>query len=437
MAKIVVVGAGVAGLAASYLTAKAGFETTVLEKKPAPGANSPGGGVCHTRILQRLIGECHTELALERRLTQRRVGIIEDDTEIAMELSLPDTDLFSVLGPEFERSFAAVCRKMGARILYGKHVVDIQPGKTPVGQAAREAGSRRANGGDVLRRPHRIESTHHGHALACDDGSSYEADGIVLAEGLVSEIARREGFRARPCERHLAITAGEVLGVPANRLADRFNLAPSEGFAADYVWIELHGFRGRGFLYTNKDSLCVGVTVPLPEIERGATARLLLEAFKALRPVRRLIEGSERIDAWERTHLWSQPCRPLPVGREAILLAGDAGGYSAGKSSAGHFERAVFSGSAAAEALVESWRLGSIEFAEVAYQGRLSRDGMLRREKHWPLPSGEIVKAITRSLRSKLTTPGRSLARVLAREARTVRAARIVQELLEWTRARW
>lgn len=401
MRRVVIVGAGASGLACAYLCAKAGFETIVLERGAYPGSKNIMGGVCRAKILHRLLGGKARNLPLERRLTRRKVGLLDSGSELSVEHSLPDTELHSVLRAVFDHSFAKICEEEGAEILCSKLVVEASPS-----------------------------------GVRCDDGSSYEADGVVLGEGMWSEIAWKLSLREKPPEEFIGLAVKDLFNLPQEKLEERFGIDSLEGYAADYIWLKLGGFRGRAFIYTNRDSVSVGVGLKLEEVRRGARPTDFLEAFEKLRALRKFLDGAEAVERTSRAFLWSQPPDFKPSGTGTLLLAGDAGHYALGEYISGEFDRAIYTGASCAEALAESVRLGSPEFSEIAYTGKLIREGLYRRIKPTALPEGLIPKTLLTALQRKLESPSTESIKLLLQEARKSGWIRILKELLEWVRIR-
>src|SRR6266852_4618625 len=65
-----------------------------------------------------------------------------------------------------------------------------------------------------------------------------------------------------------AISMGmkDVIELPSEKIEERLGLSPGEGAANVFVGSPTGGLRGGGFLYTNKDSLALGMVVGADDV---------------------------------------------------------------------------------------------------------------------------------------------------------------------------
>ncbi|HVJ48681.1 FAD-dependent oxidoreductase [Desulfitobacterium sp.] len=64
--EVIIVGAGLAGLATAYRLAQAGIEVVVVERGDYPGSKNLSGGVLYSRVLDQLIPSFWEEAPIER-----------------------------------------------------------------------------------------------------------------------------------------------------------------------------------------------------------------------------------------------------------------------------------------------------------------------------------------------------------------------------------
>lgn len=93
---------------------------------------------------------------------------------------------------------------------------------------------------------------------------------VVAADGVNSFIAQQAGIRAKEPKKHLAVGVKSVIGLPRKVLEDRFNVRGNEGVAYAMVGDCTQGVAGGGFLYTNEESISLGVVMRLDDLEKSA-----------------------------------------------------------------------------------------------------------------------------------------------------------------------
>ena len=82
----------------------------------------------------------------------------------------------------------------------------------------------------------------------------------------------------------MAVGIKEVFELPAATIEDRFLCAPSEGAAMLVVGDCTHGYTGGGFLYTNKDSISLGLVATIEHLqEADTTIYQMMDDFKDTR----------------------------------------------------------------------------------------------------------------------------------------------------------
>jgi len=340
---VVIVGAGLAGVACAYVLARAGVNVVVLERGKYPGAKNVMGGILFTTILEKLIPDFLKEAPIERFIMKRKFSLLSRDTELEFSFRTekynlpPHNHSFTVLRARFDRWFASKVEVLGGMILPNV-VVDglIWQGKRCIGVKSR-----------------------------LKDGNLY-ANVIVLAEGANSVITEREGLKPLLDEKNIAVAAKEIISLPPEVIEERFQLSSDgsgdkipEGAAIEYFGDAVQGMFGNGFIYTNRDSLSVGIGCTLKELaEKNINPHDLLEYFKNHPCVRNLLRNGKTEEYC--AHM-------IPEGGyrnlsklvfDGLLLIGDC----AGLVNASFFHEgsnlAMASGVYAAEAIIEALNKG-------------------------------------------------------------------------------
>ncbi|MEK7804027.1 MAG: FAD-dependent oxidoreductase [Deltaproteobacteria bacterium] len=347
----IIIGAGPSGIACAYKLAKAGLNIVVFERGEYPGSKNVSGGVLYSTVLNKLIPEFWKEAPVERHVTKRRYSILSKDSEMAMELTFdsfnnpPYNNSFTVLRAKFDQWFAKKAEDAGAIILTETVVDDFiwKDGKI-IGVRARR------DGGDVF------------------------ADVIVCAEGANSLLAEKAGLKKKPTDHQMISAAKEVISLPREVIEDRFNLSGDEGIVMEFFGDAVKGMIGSGFIYTNKDSLSVGIGCPISVMkENNMRPNDLLDAFKAHPMVRKFLRGG-------KTEELSAKMIPEPGYKNlpkfvanGLLIVGDAAGLVNPSLYREGSNMAMASGVMAAEAILEAKGKGNFSEATLnSYVNRLN-----------------------------------------------------------------
>ena len=136
--------------------------------------------------------------------------------------------------------------------------------------------------------------------VRCDRmGGEVYADVVVLADGVNSTLARKAGFHGEIQAKNVALAVKEILFMPEETIQQRFNIGEEEGVVIEMMGSVTEGMVGTGFLYTNKDSLTIGVGCMLSDFKANpnrTTPYALLEKLKKHPSIAPLIEGGEVIE---------------------------------------------------------------------------------------------------------------------------------------------
>jgi len=153
---------------------------------------------------------------------------------------------------------------------------------------------------------------------------------VIIAEGANSLLAERAGLRkekSKMSPENRVTAVKEVIKLPREVIEDRFHIKDNEGIAYEYFGEAVSGMIGSGFIYTNKDTISVGVGCLISDLmEKRMTLYDLLDAFKAHPAVAPLLRGGEVIEY--STHMIPEESYdelPELVG-DGVLLVGDAAG---------------------------------------------------------------------------------------------------------------
>jgi electron transfer flavoprotein-quinone oxidoreductase len=168
-----------------------------------------------------------------------------------------------------------------------------------------------------------------------------------------------------------------VIGLPKAAIEDRFGVTGDEGVAYAVVGDCTEGLGGGGFLYTNRESVSVGVVVRLDEIEHapGASASDIHDRFLGHRAIAPLLRGGELLEYG--CHLVAEGGLAMvhDLVRPGLVVVGDAAGLTlnTGLTVRGMY-LAAGSAIAAAEAVHEAIAAGDASAEKLGgYPARLDR----------------------------------------------------------------
>ena len=176
---------------------------------------------------------------------------------------------------------------------------------------------------------------------------------VVAADGVNSFIAKEAGFREQEPLHHLAVGVKSVVSLPRETIEERFNLTGDEGAAIAAVGDCTEGVGGGGFLYTNLDSLSVGIVVRLDDLTaKKKVVTDVFDHFLEHRFIAPYLEGGELLEYG--CHLVAEGGLHMvgEIVMDGMVVVGDAAGLTlnTGLTVRG-MDLAVGSAVAAAEAI--------------------------------------------------------------------------------------
>ena len=353
----VVVGAGPAGSAAALVLARAGRRVALVERGPYPGSKNMYGGVVYGRVLDDLIPRWWDEVPVQRWVTRRATMVLTPTQSLTVDFRteawgrVPYNGC-TTLRPDFDAWLAGHAERAGATLLCSTTATGLR---------------RDANGRIVGVRTDR-------------PGGDLDAPVVIAADGVNSFLAKEAGLHHHQGAEHYTLGAKEVLGLPRHVIDERFGLRGDEG--ADIEIVGATGdVAGGGFLYTNAESVAVGVVLSLTELARsGRRPEQFIAELKAHPAIAPLVAGGD---------LKEYSAHLLPEGgydampdlvADGLLVTGDAAGLclAAGIWLEG-VNFAIGSGRSAAAAVLDALRSGDTSAAGLAgYRARLEADFVLR-----------------------------------------------------------
>jgi electron transfer flavoprotein-quinone oxidoreductase len=264
----IVVGAGPGGVAAALTMARAGLNVVLFERGERPGVKNVMGGVMYGQMLADIVPEFWKAAPMERTVVDERLWLTTAETAVmAGHKHLPHAggppNAFTVLRVPFDAWFAAQAEAAGVLLVPGTTVED------------------------VLREDGRIVGVRTGR----EDGD-LRGNVVVIADGANSFLVQKAGL-SRPLEpTEMALVVKEIVALPAATIEERFTLDAGLGATIEVYGAVTRGMAGYGFVYTNRESLSVGIGALISQfMETRITPWDLLEGFKAHPMVAPLLRG--------------------------------------------------------------------------------------------------------------------------------------------------
>ncbi|MDE1854176.1 MAG: FAD-dependent oxidoreductase [Thaumarchaeota archaeon] len=356
-----IVGAGPAGSAAALSLARKGVDVVMLEKARVPGERNMTGGVVYGDFpgewgLIGLVPDFEGLAPLERRVISHEVVVLDapdyrrgrsryyrlSKTSFPARIGLFPLSFdtghdYTVLRRPFDRWFADLAVESGAMLSTDTTAEGlIMEGGAVVG----------------VRTPK----------------EELRAKLVIDASGVTSNLVEEAGLRGRLTPRQLYHGIKRVYKLDPSLIDKRFRVQPGEGRAVFFLGDFMHQIGGGAFVYTNKDTLSVGLVVSLDSLIRTTTERFdqvgklldVLDEFEEHPMVAELLDGAQAVE---------YSAHNIPKGYKAILKRPYADGFLAAGDALGAFvkigpmidgmRRAVTSGMMAASTYLHASASGS------------------------------------------------------------------------------
>ncbi len=351
----IVVGAGPAGSTAAWRMAQKGLNVLLVERGRLLGEKNMFGGMLpNCPVVEELVPDFWNHAPWERHVVRRTLTMISEASATSMifesqNFDSPPYSGITLFRPHFDKWCAEKADKAGAKLVCGCRVDElVMQGSSVVGVRA---------GNDEVRAPV-----------------------VVLCDGVLSLLARTAGMISLYQPSQMALGVKALFSLAEESLNQRFNLVRQQGLTQEFLGCT-EGIRGGGFIYTQTETLSVGLVFHLDSLKMSGLAPYdLFQKFLGYDVIQRILKGAKLIEY--SAHL-------LPEGGykgiqklygNGVLLAGDAAGlcYTNGLNQEG-MNLAITSGFLAAESVCDALRAGDCSQKSLAqYEGRLKESFVLR-----------------------------------------------------------
>jgi len=355
---VVIVGGGLAGLSCAWNLAGGELTVLVLERGDFSGSKNVTGGRIYLGPIRRFMPELWEQAPFERHVTKEALTLMARDSSTTFQLSSQKMNQhpypsYTILRSTFDRWFADKVMEKGAYVVPEKRVDGLL--------------------------------MENGRVVGVVTGEEeIAAEVVVAADGVLSFLAEKAGLR-KPFEpHHFAIGFKEVIQLPREKIEDRFGLTGDEGTAHLFVGSLTKGMMGGGFLYTNLESISLGMVIGIDAINQREPREEIyhfLDEFKESSEITKLIEGGTLVE---------YSAHVIPEGgitfmprlySEGILVVGDAAGFGLNMLiTVRGMEYAIASGVMAAEAIKKARKKGDFSSRSLASYEDLLRKSFLLKE---------------------------------------------------------
>ena len=266
---VIVVGAGPAGSSAALMAARAGLSVVLLERGPYPGSKNVYGGVVYGRVLDDVLPGWWEEVPVQRWVTRRSTMVLTGTQALTVDFrsgawGQAPYNGCTTLRSDFDGWLAGKAVEAGAQLVTSTVATGL------IREAGRVVGVRTDRPDGDLR-----------------------ATVVIAADGVNSLLAKELGLLPRTDPKHLTLGVKEVLSLPKDVIDERCGVRGEEGVDVEILGCT-RGIAGGGFVYTNRDTLSVGVVVSVDGLAKsGVRPEQLVADLKAHPAIAPWVQGAE------------------------------------------------------------------------------------------------------------------------------------------------
>ena len=324
--EVAVVGAGPAGSAAALTLAREGVQVLLVERGTFPGAKNVFGGRIYSYAVKKLLGDSWKEAPIERFVRKEGITFMTDDSAFTIEYESRDPEgSFTAKRARFDKWLAEQAEKAGASLITEARVDDL------IMEKGRVKG-----------------------IVAGQDKIPTSA--VIACDGTTTGLARKAGLVKMLEPYQISMGTKDVVELPVETIEERLGLDPGEGAAHVFVGSCTNGTRGGGFMYTNKDSVALGMVVGGEDTSsKQIQSSTFMDRLRKHPRIRRLIKGGKTVEYDAHMIPEAGPKMLTRPYTDGMLVAGDAAGHllNNGYTFRG-VDIAIQAGVAAAQTLLEA-----------------------------------------------------------------------------------
>ncbi|WP_421775313.1 FAD-dependent oxidoreductase [Gracilimonas sp.] len=347
----IVIGGGVAGLAAAMTLARNNMKFLLIERGEFAGSKNVSGGVLWGSDLAKLVPNYWEEEdgGWERFINHRRLTFMDEQSTFSLDFKSshfnePPYSGVVVLRSKFDNwlsskvqeaidasdfamdSFIATNIKVDEVLMENDKAVGIKTGE-----------------------------------------DEFHADSVIIAEGVNNLLTRQVGLQDKyvPAD-HMLTGIKEIIRFDQDVLEQKFQLNGLSGMSNEFVGWATDGVEGGGFLYTNRDTISLGLVLGIKDMrEKQKSPHDILNHFKTHPTIADIIKDGEIVEySAHAVSSGDKRAMPKELYKDGILLAGESANLlmNAGKAIQG-MDYAMRSGILAAETIGKAKEKGDFTSA--------------------------------------------------------------------------
>ncbi len=296
----IVVGAGPAGSCAALVLARAGKRVVLVERGPFPGSKNMYGGVIYARVLDTVLPHWWEDAPIQRWVTRRTTMVLTETQAVSVDVRAddwgkPPYNGATAFRPDFDQWLANKAVAEGATLVCSTTATGlIRDGGKVVGVTTDRPD------GDLL------------------------APIVIACDGVNSFLAKQAGLYDNWSSDNFTLGVKETLSLPRHVIEERFGVRGNHGVDIEILG-GTSGVPGGGFLYTNLDTLALGVVLKLPALaKQSMRPEDIIARLKAHPAIAPLIEGAD-IKEYSAHVIPEGGYSAMPtLNAPGLLIAGDA-----------------------------------------------------------------------------------------------------------------
>ena len=268
-ADVIVVGAGPAGSCAALALAQAGKSVILVERGPFAGSKNMYGGVVYPRILDELIPNWWETAPLQRWVVRRSTMILSEQNAFTIDYRTPSWGEPPYNGatayrPDFDHWLSQQAVAAGATLVTSTTVTGLL-----------RDGAGRVTGVRTDR----------------PDGD-LTASVVIACDGVNSFLAKEAGLYTATDAANFTVGVKETLSLPRSVIDERFGVRDNHGVDIEILG-GTSGVNGGGFIYTNLDTVSLGVVLKLPKLTaQSKRPEEIIAGLKQHPAIAPLVEGA-------------------------------------------------------------------------------------------------------------------------------------------------
>jgi len=366
---ICIIGGGMCGSSAALKLVREGIPVTLIDRGSPIGSKNISGGILWGRELEEVLPRFWEEMPFERPITSKRISLLTDKSGFTVEFKntewrTPPYAGFALLRAKVDKWLASKVTEIAA----AQNVPDVN-----VIEGVLVEGFTKDHNGHITGILQGGEELQFDAYLLCDGANSRLLEDTPLVSD--TQRALKKGSRKYKMA-HQEWGAKVIIQLDEKTVEDRFNLMPGDGVANEMVLGFLpKGIRAGGFMYSNKDTVSLGVMLAMESAwRREFFFRDAMDMYVRHPYIQPFVRGGEEVEY--ATH-WA------PIGGinwmprlydDRLLVGGDTAQMllSTGLNIEG-MNYAIKSGLLAGATFADAWRGGKnfSAAALAAYERRL------------------------------------------------------------------